>query len=267
MAEPVIVLDLTAQERCVHSLLIVGSNPADGVGAEPEEIGGLLDPGVGFGRGVDEHLPPFARQPFLAHVPRGLRRTGRDEADEVGHVAAADQQPAAARRKTNQLGNPSDRLPFQFGRERRQPRCSHVLVQSGRQKIAEHPDRRGAGGDVAEKARVRVEERMVEEQPGRFAHQPPGGGAGRRKRLLRPERPPEIRRRLVTHDRPIRQTRQSIGDLVDEAMTDLPELVRRHLEWRLPLPQRFERPHITHRNPSNRSDSFARPPLTMLKAR
>ena len=61
MAEAAIVLDLTSQERGVHSLLIVGRNPADGVGAEPEEIGSLLDPRVGFGRGVDEQLPSFAR--------------------------------------------------------------------------------------------------------------------------------------------------------------------------------------------------------------
>ena len=264
MAEPPIGFDLTTEDIGVHPLLIVGGDPADGVGTEPKEIGGFLDPRVGFGRGIDEQLPPVARQPFLSHVPRRLRRAGRDDADEVGHVAAADQQAAAARRIANQLGNPADSLPFDLGRERRQPRGSNVLVQSGCQKIAEHPDRRRAGSDIAEKARMSVEERMVEEQRGRFAHQPRGAGAGRRKRPLRPERPPEIRRRLVMHDGSIRQLRQAIGDLVDEAMTDLPELLRRHLEWRLPLPQRLELRHIAHRNPSNRSDSCARPPLTML---
>ena len=169
--------------------------------------------------------------------------------------------------KPDQLGNPPHGLPFDLGRERRQPPRPDVLIESGRQEIAEHPDRRGARGDVAEKARMPVEQRVVEQQSGRLAHQPAGVGAGRRKRLLGPERPPDVRRRFVGRHQPVRQLRQSIGDLIDEAMSDLPELAGRHFKRRLPLSERFELRRNVHRNPSNKSDSCARPPLTLLKTR
>ena len=185
-------------------------------------------------------MPFLARQPLLSHVPRGFGRASGEEADEVRHVAAADQQPAAAGGKPDQLGNPPHGLPFDLGRERRQPPRPDVLVERGRQEIAEHPDRRGARGDVAEKARMPVEERVVEQQPGRLADQPAGVGAGRRKRLLGPERPPDFRRRFVWRDQPVGQLRQPIGDLVDEAMSDLPELAGLHVERRLPLSECFE---------------------------
>jgi hypothetical protein len=53
----------------------------------------------------------------------------------------------------------------------------------------------------------------------------------------------------------------------DEAMTDLPELAGLHFKRRVPLSERFELRRDVHRNSSNTSDSCARPPLTLLKAR
>jgi hypothetical protein len=108
---------------------------------------------------------------------------------------------------------------------------------------------------------------MVEQQRRRLAHQPAGVGAGRRQRPLRSERLPDLRRRFVARHRSFRQRGQSIGDLIDEAMSDLPELAGRHFKRRLPLSERFELRHNIHRSPSNKSDSCARPPLTLLKTR
>ena len=82
MAEPEILLDPAAQGGRVHPLLVVGGDPADGVGAEAEQVGGLLDPRVGFRRRVDQQravlratAPPFARptEPW----PRGRRGSRR----------------------------------------------------------------------------------------------------------------------------------------------------------------------------------------------
>ena len=193
---------------------------------------------------------PFARQPLLPHVPRGLGRASRDEADEVRHVAAADQQPAAAGGKPDQLGDPPHGLRFDLGRERRQPPRPDVLVERGGQEIAEHPDRRGTRRDVAEEARMPVEERVVEEQSGGFAHQPAGVGAGRRKRLLCPERPPDappaIRRASPARRAPSPVDRRSHrrGDVRS------PGTRRLHVKRRLPLSERFELRRNLHRNPS-----------------
>ena len=108
---------------------------------------------------------------------------------------------------------------------------------------------------------------MVEQEFGCLRHEPAGVGARQRKRLLCPKRPPDLRRRFVGRHQPVWQFRESIGDLIDEAMSDLPELARRHFERRLPLSERFDLLSNVHRNPSNKSDSFARPPLTPLKTR
>ena len=94
-----------------------------------------------------------------------------------------------------------------------------------------------------------VEERVLEQQFGRVAHQPARVGAGSRKRLLRPKRPPQIRRRFVGRDSSVGQLRQPIGNLVDEAMPDLPELSGRHFQRRPPLSERFELRRKIHRSP------------------
>ena len=124
-----ILLDLPAERDRIHPLTIVGRNQSDRVGAEPEEIRGLLDPGVRLGRGVNEQAVAAPRQPFFSHVPASLRRARGDEAHEVRHVAAAHEQAAGVGRKSDQLRDPPHRLRFDLGRERRQPPRTHVRIR------------------------------------------------------------------------------------------------------------------------------------------
>ena len=131
----------------------------------PPEVGGLLNPRVRFGRAV--HAQPAARiagDAVLAHVPAGLRRARGQEADEVRHVAAADEQPAAVDRVADELGDPSHGLRFDLGGGRRQRPGADVRVHGRGEKVAENPDRRRRRGDVPEEARVPVEQRVIEQQ-------------------------------------------------------------------------------------------------------
>ena len=74
---------------------------------------------------------------MLADIPAGLRLTGSEEADEIGHVAAADQQSAASGRIANQLGDPPDGLRFDFRRRRCQDERPDIRVDGRCEKIAE----------------------------------------------------------------------------------------------------------------------------------
>ena len=105
----------------------VGWNPANRVGAEAEQVGGLLDPRVRFGRRVDAKLRRQRTQAGGPHVRCRLGGARGEEADEVRHVAAAHQQPAGVGRKSDQLGDPANRLRFDLGRHRRQAPRADVL--------------------------------------------------------------------------------------------------------------------------------------------
>ena len=105
--------------------------------------------------------PRRRRHPVLAHVPVGARGARREEADQVRHVAAADQQAAAVAGIADQLGDPADGLHFDLGRRRRQQPRADVRVERRREQVAEDADRRGRRGDVAEEPRVAVEERVI----------------------------------------------------------------------------------------------------------
>ena len=63
--------------------------------------------------------PSPPAMPCVAHVPAGLRGARRQEADDVRHVAAADEQPAALGGVADQLGDPAHRLTLDLGRGRR----------------------------------------------------------------------------------------------------------------------------------------------------
>ena len=99
--------------------------------------------------------------------PRG------QEADDVGHVAAAHEQAAAVRRVADELGDPAHRLRFDLGRGRRQRPGADVRVHRRREQIAEHADRRRRRRDVAEEARMPVEQRVLEQQLRRLLEQRP----------------------------------------------------------------------------------------------
>ena len=80
---------------------------------------------------------------------------------------------------------------FDLGRHRRESPGSHVLVERGRQEIAEHPNRRRARRDVAEKARVAIEHRVIEQHVGRLGQQPVGSDAFGRQLVLHSQVPAE----------------------------------------------------------------------------
>ena len=108
---------------------------------------------------------------FLAHVPARLRRARRQEADEVRHVAAAHQQPAAVVRVADQLGDPAHRLRLDLGRGRRQRPGADIRIDRRGQEVAEDADRRRRRRDVAEEARMPVEQRVLEQQSRRLLEQ------------------------------------------------------------------------------------------------
>ena len=188
-----------------------------------------------FRRCVDaKRAPRFGGHPAHPHVPAGLRRARRQEADEVRHVAAAHEQPAAAGRVADELGNPPHRLRLDLGGRRRERPRAHVRVHRRGEQVAQHANRSRRRRDVPEKARMPVEERVAEQEPRRFFEQRP------RVRARLWERPTEAERvahrggRLVAVDRAAGNRFESLRDLVHEPMAERPECRRVHLERRAP---------------------------------
>jgi hypothetical protein len=259
-------LDGAAQRGHVHPLPRVGRNPADRVGAEAEEIRGLLDPRVRLGRSVEHER--MAAQPLAAHVPAGGGGPRGEHAHEVGHVAAAHEQPARGLREADQLGHPPHRLALDLGRQRRQAPCAHVLVDGRREEVAEHADRCRARRDVAEEARVPVEERVIEELPGSLDDERAGGFALDGQRALAAEQRAHLGGRLAPCQRRVRHGREPFGHQVHELVADLAKLTGRHRQRRGARPQRVQScGPIAHRSPSKRSVSRVRPPFTQLNTR
>ena len=90
----------------MRSLASVGIHRIDAV-PRPLKVCGLLNPGVRFDRTV--HAKPASRnlqRALLAHIPTGFRGARGQEADEVRHVAAADEQSAAIARVADERGDP-----------------------------------------------------------------------------------------------------------------------------------------------------------------
>jgi hypothetical protein len=165
-------LELSSERRNIHAELRVGRNPADRRDAEPAQVRSLLNPGMCFDRPIyAESAARITGDTLLAHVPACLCQTRSQETDEIGHVAAADEEPAAIRRIADQLRDPPYGLRFDFRRGRRQDEGPDVRVDGGSEKVAENPDRRRRRGDVPEEARVRVEERMIEQKSGGLLQQ------------------------------------------------------------------------------------------------
>jgi hypothetical protein len=223
----------------VHPVLAVGRDPANRIGAEAEEIRGLLDPGVRFGRRVGAKRRTDRPKTGGPHVAARLRGSRGEETDEIRHVAAAHEQPAGVGGKPDQLGDPADRLPLDFRRHRRQPPCADVRVHRRREQIAERPDRRGARRDVAEEARVAVEQRMLEEERGRFVEQRACLRSRVGQRAIRLQRPPHLGRRFVARDRTAGQRLQPPGDPIDQRVACRPKRGAGHLDRRRPARARF----------------------------
>lgn len=118
----------------------------------------------------DVHAKPACRLPgnaVLAYVPVDFRSAGgpsRHEADEVGHIAAAHEQPSALDGITNERRDPPHRLRFELGRSRRERPCADVRVHRGGEEIAKDSNRGGRRRDVVEEARMSVEQRVIEQR-------------------------------------------------------------------------------------------------------
>src|SRR6185369_15311605 len=116
------------------------------------------NPRVCLCRPIDAESPTgCADETLLAHIPAGLGLTRGEETDEIRHVAAAHEKPAAIGRVANQFSDPPHGLRFDFRRGRRQDERPDVCVESRRQKIAEDSNWRWRRCDVPEKSRMRIE--------------------------------------------------------------------------------------------------------------
>ncbi len=164
-------------------------------------------------------------------------------------------------RVADQLGDPAHGLALDLGRGRRQRPRAHVRIDRRGEKIGQHPDRRRRRRDVAEEARMTVEQRVIEQQFRGLLEQRPGIRAVLGERALEIERLPDSRWRLVRLHRAARDRFEKGRDLIDQPMAERPECVAVHGERRLSL-------RCVHSViPSNKSDSRSLPPFTVLNTR
>jgi hypothetical protein len=83
--------------------------------SESNQISGFLQPRVSFRGRVDTQARSTGHT-SLADIPTGARGTGSQEASEIGHVAAAQEQAAAVCRVADELRESSNDLGFDFDR-------------------------------------------------------------------------------------------------------------------------------------------------------
>ena len=223
-----VLLDPALEGSHVDRQVVPHGDPSEAVRPVAEEVGRLLDPGVGLGRRVDEEPRAAAVHSRLADVPARPGPTGGEEAGEVRRVAPAHEETLGPGRHPEQAGQPPDALPLDLGGERRQLPRAHVGVDRGRQQVGQGPDGRCRGRDVAEEHRVPVEERVVEEKGSRLGEQP-----SRRHSLVfelgRQQRTQRARRFVPGHGPP-GQRLEERGDLVDQPVAGLAEGLGAHLE-------------------------------------
>ena len=164
----------------------------------------------------------------------GLARS--EKADDVGHVAAADEQASAIGGVVEHLRDPANGLRLDLaGHGREQPR-SAIGIHGGSEQFAQCADGRGRRGDVTPEARMRIET-----------------GNGRRAGRQRdPATPPDLRpargrersassalsncrRRFARGHRPLRNRVKEIGDAIDELMTGGAKLIWSDVQRRCAL--------------------------------
>jgi hypothetical protein len=183
------------------------------------------------------HAKPASRissDALPANIPAGFRRARGQEADQIRHVAAADQQTAALDRVADERGDPSHRLRLDLGGGRRQHPRADVGVHRRGEKVAENADRRGWRGDVPEKAGVGIEQRVIEQQLCGLFQQGPWIHPQLRERASEVERVAHHRGRFVMRDRTTRQGVEEICDPVHESMSQRSERRGVHRERGLP---------------------------------
>ena len=148
-------------------------DPMNRFRAEASQVSGFLDPCVSFCRGVDTQARATG-DALLANVPAGLRGAGSQEAGEIRHVAAAQQQAAAIGRVADELREPSNYLDFHFGGHGSQFPGADIRVYGSGQQVGKHTDGSGAGCDVAVETRMAVEKGVLKQQIGGFRNSTPG---------------------------------------------------------------------------------------------
>jgi hypothetical protein len=123
-------LNRLPQRGHIHPEISVAGNPPDRLRPEASEVGRLLNPGVRLARRIGGQRSPVSGANALRpHVPRRARSARGKEAHEVRHVPAADEQPAAARGKTDELGKPAHRLLLDLRRGRRERPRADIGIQ------------------------------------------------------------------------------------------------------------------------------------------
>ena len=225
-----VAAELFSEGGGVDLKLIVGRDPADRVGAETGEVGGLLNPGMSFFGAVDSKAS--AVHAFGAYVPACFGLAGGEEADEVGHVAAADKEASAVGGIAEHLGDPADGLGFDLACHGREWPGSDVGVDGCSEEFGENADGGGRTGDVSPEARVAVEERVVEEEIGCLIEKRCGVGALLRDRAVGVEGLPDCSWCFGGSDEALRKRVQQRRDLVDELMSESLKLAGTHGERR-----------------------------------
>ena len=174
--------------------------------------------------------------PLGGDVPGRLRAPGGDEADEVGHVPAADEQSARVGRIPDQLGEPGNGLTLDLGGHRAERPAADVRVHRCREQVGECADRRLRAADVAPEARVPDVGRVPEHQVARLADE-----LGRGRSLLgeaaAAERRLDVGRGLAGGDRQLARALERLEErrqVVDELVADPAELVGAQSERRVP---------------------------------
>ena len=158
-----ISLDLPEERVHVHHEVAAHRNPPNALGSVAEEIRGLLDPGVGLRRGVDQEASGVTAKALLPQTLSALRAPRGQEAHEVGHVAAAHQQPFRLPGQAQEVAHPPDALGFHLGGHGRELPTADVGIDGGGKQVPQGTDGSGGGPDVPEEARVAVEERVVQD--------------------------------------------------------------------------------------------------------
>ena len=217
------------QRGRVHPPRRIHRDPPDGVGAQAEEIGRLLDPGVGGGRDVDSVRYPPASPALRTPSPSIARRPARKQT-KLAMLPPLTRIPPHVGGIAHQLRDPADRLRLDLGRGGRQLPAADVGIDRRGEQVRQGPDRRRRGGDVAHEAGMAVAERVAEEQVGGLVHQllgralRPAGAGGRR------ISGPQLRRRFARGQRIGPDPGEKARDPVHQPMPQVPELLRRHLQ-------------------------------------
>jgi hypothetical protein len=163
-----------------------------------------------------------------------LGTPGDEKTDEVGHVAAADQQSAAVGGIAKQSGYLPDNIRFHLAGKGRELPGSHVAVDRGSQKVSKNSDRCSRGSDVAPEPGVSVVQRVIEEFPGDPAEQllQTRVTSSDDSRFI--EDAADVRWRVRKRDSSGRNRSQKTGNLINQEMTQASELRRRHVQRRRP---------------------------------